>query len=628
MCGLATIHISGGIVDEHAATMDLMLEQLQHRGPDGRGVLHIPGQLVMGHTRLAIIDVDHGAQPMQSANGRYALAYNGEIYNYVELREYLLRRGVHLRTFSDTEVLLELLIREGEQALGRLNGMFAFVFHDREANEWMAVRDPLGVKPLYFASVGDALVVASEIKALLCHPRLTAALNDRAMGEYLNFQFCLGDRTLFRGIHRVLPGHVLHGRGGEILRNSAFWSLRFEVDEDLDGDSSIELVRVAVEDAVRMQMRSDVAAGGYLSGGLDSSVVAALAVEHAQDEFPLFHGKFAEGPEFDESAHAQDVAEHLRSPLHTVVPTAQDFVEWLPKIAFAMDEPVAGPGVFPQFLVSRLASEHVKVVLGGQGGDELFGGYARYLVAYLEQALKGAILGDQEEGNHVVTLTSVVDQLPVLGSYFPMMQYFWADGLFGSMPERYLRLVSRLEGAAQYLTSDVLSSIDTVDIRSEFQSIFNDVDSPSYINKMLSFDMRTVLPGLLHVEDRASMYSSVESRVPLLDHRLVSLVASIPPQLKFGGGRPKHVLKRAARNVVPESILAREDKMGFPVPLAGWLRSGPVKEFAHDVLLGRAAARGIYSPVGLEKLLAEGGVASRQVWGALALELWFEAFDV
>jgi asparagine synthase (glutamine-hydrolysing) len=271
----------------------------------------------------------------------------------------------------------------------------------------------------------------------------------------------------------------------------------------------------------------------------------------------------------------------------------------------------------------------VTVVLGGQGGDEIFGGYARYLVAYLEQALKGAIYETQEEQQHLVTLSSIVPNLAVLREYVPMMRAFWSDGLFEDMDRRYFHLINRLPSITDVLTGELLRGWNEEALFAAFAREFNDPDTLSYINKMTHFDLRAQLPALLQVEDRVSMLASLESRVPLLDHRIVDLVTTMPPAMKFKGGRLKHLLKRLAEPCLPADVVNRKDKMGFPVPLSEWLAAGPVRDFVADIVLGSSAReRGIFRPQAVERLIAEEAPFGRQLWAVLCLELWHREFGL
>lgn len=627
MCGIAGILSNGRPLDDRQTVLSAMLTRIAHRGPDGEGKVHQPTQGLFGHRRLAIIDVEHGQQPMCSPDGRFTLVFNGEIYNYIELRQSLVQQGVHFNTFSDTEVLLHLLMREGGNAVRHLNGMFAFMFHDRKNNSWIAARDPFGIKPFYYARTQDEFVFASEIKALLVHPEVKAQRDNIGLQHYLTFQFCLEDRTLFEGIRKLKPGYLFHGQGATVIGEHCYWDTNYQIDQYHTEDYFIDRLRALMEDSVRIQVRSDVPLGGYLSGGIDSSIVCTLAAQHINAPLPMFHGRFAEGPEFDESAYAKAVASETAGIYHEIVPTAAEFVSALPRLIYALDEPLAGPGLFPQYCVSKLAKQHVKVILGGQGGDEIFGGYARYLVGYLEQALKGAIFETNEEGRHLVTLESIIPQLPMLKQYKPLLSQFFSRGLFEEMDARYFHMIDRSQGLQQTLSPELQAGLDRRRLFEDFQQVFNHPDTLSYINKMTHFDQKTLLPALLQVEDRVSMAVSLESRVPLLDTRIVDLVTQMPPPLKFQGGQPKHILKKAIGTLLPAEVLERKDKMGFPVPLHEWMQRGPVRDFAGDVLLSqRSIERGIYRREALESMLARQGVGSRQLWGALSLELWHRRF--
>lgn len=599
-----------------------MLEQIRHRGPDGEGIV-AGASAILGHVRLAIIDIEGGAQPMTTPDGRWVLSYNGEIYNFLELRQELTQQGVRFRTFSDTEVLLHLLAREGIDALRRLNGMFAFALIDNETGRWWLARDHFGVKPLYFTRVDGAILFASEIKALLAYPQVARAVDAEALQDYFTFQFCLGHRTLFRGIEKVEPGELVAGRGAEILERRIWWTPDFAVDEHHTEAWFDEQLRVLLEDSIRLQIRSDVPLGAHLSGGLDSSIVATLAAKVLRGAVPTFHGRFAEGAAYDESRYASLVAEGIGGPMHVAVPTPEEFVADLPHLIRMLDEPVAGPGVFPQYRVSRMAREHVKVVLGGQGGDELFCGYARYLLGYLEQALKGAITRTTEEGRHIVTLSSIVPNLPTLEQYVPLMRQFWSRGLFEDMDRRYFWLINRAPATANLLHPDLLDARNEEAVFERFRQVFNAPGTRSYINKMQHFDQKTMLPALLQVEDRVSMAVGLESRVPLLDPRIAELAASAPPAIKFAGGRTKHMLKQASQHLLPAEVFGRQDKMGFPVPLVEWLQNGPVREFVRDTLGSSVARqRGLFRPETLDRLVADPGAGARQLWGALCLEIW------
>ncbi|MDQ2766971.1 MAG: asparagine synthase (glutamine-hydrolyzing) [Gemmatimonadota bacterium] len=624
MCGfVGVVHFDGTAVEK--PVLARMAHAIAHRGPDGEGA-YVCGQVGFYFKRLAIIDLVTGDQPMTAED--VTIVFNGEIYNYVELREQLIQRGHTFRTTSDTEVILRLYHEYGEACVEQLNGMFAFLLHDRSKGIVLAARDHFGIKPLYFYTDERKMLFGSEIKAILAHGDVHAAVNRTSLNDYLTFQFVIGEETLFENIGKVLPGfyHVVNLKTSDV-RRVRYWEPKFHIDPYHTEEYFLVETRRLLEDSIRIQMRSDVPVGAYLSGGLDSSIVTGFAARAFKGgRFKTFTGAFDEGPQFDERPYARAVAESVNAEMFTIIPSSNDFADVLQKLVYHMDEPVAGPGLFPQYMVSKVASQHVKVVLGGQGGDEIFGGYTRYLVAYLEQALKGAIFETTEEQEHIVSLKSIIPNLAVLRQYEPMLAQFWRSGLFEPMDRRYFKLVDRSAGALSLFTPDFRDGYESDSAFARFQTVFNHSDTLSYYNKMTHFDMVASLPALMHVEDRASMASSLESRVPLLDRRLVDLVTSMPPKMKFKGGELKYLLKRAARDMVPDEVIDRKDKMGFPVPLHLWMKDR-TRDMVTDMLLSsRARERGIFDTKEIEKLLTNEGAFGRRVWGALSIEMWFRQF--
>jgi len=623
MCGFVGIlQKKPKAIDAHVLAN--MLSTIHHRGPDDEGYL-IEDSVGFGHKRLSIIDTQCGHQPMHAAHA--SIVFNGEIYNYIELRDELVKLGHSFRTKSDTEVILRMYLQYGEECVARLNGMFSFLILDRYQRRVLAVRDHLGVKPLYFHARPDTLLFASEIKALQQFPGLRIEPDESALHDYLTFQFVLGERTLFKDIHKVLPGHFQVINLDDLqVKTVCYWEPHFRVDLEHTERYFLERLRYLIEDAARIQIRSDVPLGTYLSGGLDSSIVTTLASRHCSGQIKTFTGVFAEGPEFDESAYAREVVEACNARSFVVVPEEADLIDALPRLIWHMDEPAAGPGLFPQFILAGAARREVKVVLGGQGGDEIFGGYTRYVVAYLEQALKGAIFETNEESEHIVSLQSILPNLPSLKQYIPMLQSFWKEGAFAPMDLRYFQLIDRSAGSFDLYTEDLRSTFDREGPFERFRKIFNHPDTKSYVNKMTHFDMVSSLPALLHVEDRVSMATSLESRVPLLDHRVVDMVTSMPAPLKFKGAEMKYALKRAIGDIVPERISRRKDKMGFPVPLHVWARGKANDFFKSTLLSSQCRTRGLFDPASVEKLLEGELPYGRRLWGLLNLELWYRQF--
>jgi asparagine synthase (glutamine-hydrolysing) len=625
MCGIAGfVSIDTTPYPRAVAALRAMSSLIAHRGPDGEGEWLSPDRRVgLVHRRLAIIDLSSGgAQPMHGGNGT-VITYNGEIYNYIELRKELSAHWT-FRSTSDTEVILAAYDRWGDDCVSRLRGMFAFAIWDEKRRRIFAARDRFGIKPFYYTQQKDTLFFASEAKALL--PFLPEIRTDSsALAEYLTFQYTIGARTLFEGIDVLPPGHTLVvSEGGVTIRR--YWDVQYAVDFDHSPRYFETRFEELVADSMNVHLRSDVPIGGYVSGGLDSSLVALLASKHDHRNRQAFHGRFTEHPGYDESQYASEVAELADMTLHVEDIVAEDFRRSLQDVIYHLDFPVAGPGSFPQYMVSALAARHVKVVLGGQGGDELLGGYARYLVAYFEQCIKAAMDGTYRQGNYVVTIESIVPNLGLLREYKPMIKEFWRDGLFDDLDQRYFRLVDR---STDMVGEVDWSALDKPRVFEAFRSIFNNQDNvrkEAYFDKMTHFDFKCLLPALLQVEDRMSMAHGLESRVPFLDHPLVEFLATVPADIKFKGGQMKQLMKTVYRETLPKSVLERRDKMGFPVPLKEWFE-GPLKGFVSDIFDQQRSRKRAYFNTDVVLANFEGASRfSRKTWGLLSLELWHQRF--
>jgi asparagine synthase (glutamine-hydrolysing) len=597
-------------------------EVLNHRGPDCFDTF-ISDDIYLAHNRLSIIGLDEDSnQPLRGRNGLVIIC-NGEIYNYKDLKQSVVA-DYSFKTHSDTEVILALYEKYGVDCVKYLRGMFAFALWDEKKKRLFCARDRFGIKPFYYTQVKNSFLFASEIKALLPFINDTKT-NMQALGEYLTFQYTLGDETLFEGVNQLMPGHFLIFEKNQ-LKIKKYWDVTYSIDHDHSAKYFEEKLYHLLTESIKFHTISDVPVGSSLSGGIDSSLVTVLGAVQREDFYGAFHGKFKDHSEYNENEYAQLVTQDVNKPLFVADITAQDFVDNIQKIIYHLDVPIAGPGSFPQFMVSKLTSQHVKVVLGGQGGDEIFGGYARYLLAYFEQTLTAAIDGTYKNGDYIVTPESIIPNLTLLKKYKPLIKTFFKDELFGPLDERYFRLIDRSVDIKDEID---WSFFDKNIVLERFKSIFNNRDNvgkQAYFDKMTHFDFKCLLPALLHVEDRMSMAHSVESRVPFLDHELVEFAATIPADIKFPGGQMKALLKTVFKNEIPQKIINRKDKMGLPVPLKEWF-SGSLKDFVYDIFSTQVAkTRGFYDPQKVLLNLEQSPKFSRKVWGLLSLELWYREF--
>jgi asparagine synthase (glutamine-hydrolysing) len=622
MCGIAGIvNLKQQPVPNLKHRLEIMNDLQRHRGPDGEGTWqHNKNHAGLAHRRLSIIDLETGSQPMSDNAGNW-ISYNGEIYNYLELRNEIGRET--FKTTSDTEVILYSYQKWGTDCVNHFRGMFSFALWDEAKQLLFCARDRFGIKPFYYATHDNILYISSEIKALL--PFLGSIETDLdGFKDYVTFQFCLAGKTLFKGVRELVPGHILTAANGSV-KTERYWEVYYQPDYSHTQNYFHEKLRSLLEESVKYHLRSDVPVGAYISGGLDSSIIASMASQIYKDSFMGFHGKFTTGKEYDESHYARALAKWCGFELKEVDITVQDFMENIRKVIYHLDFPAAGPGSFPQYMVSRLASKYRKVVLGGQGGDEIFGGYARYLIAYFEQCIKAAINGSMHNGNFIVTYESIIPNLVTLQNYKQMLQEFWREGLFEDMDRRYFRLINRANLMENEVNWEMLGKYSPFET---FQSIFhgNNVGKESYFDLMTHFDFKTSMPALLQVEDRVGMAHGLESRVPFLDHALIEFVATMPADIKFKDGNMKHALKYTMQDILPPEIKDRKDKMGFPVPFTDWIKN-EAKDFIWDILSSQKARQRelINNKIVLAGLGKEEKY-SRKVWGLLCIELWQQEF--
>lgn len=625
MCGIAgQLHLNYQKEPRIKRGLEVMNMLQAHRGPDGEGKwLHAKGYVGFAHRRLSIIDMATGDQPMTDKYGN-TISFNGEIYNYRDLKKEL-KEGYVFKTSSDTEVILAAYAKWGEKCVEKLRGMFAFAIWDEKNKSLFLACDRFGIKPLHYAKTENSIVFASEAKTLL--PFLKNIETDQsALKDYLTFQFCLGEKTLFKDINQLLPAHCMTVKNGRTTIKK-YWEVEYNPDWNHTKEYFRENTKKLLEDSIKYHHVSDVEVGAYVSGGIDSSLIAILSGKyHEKEKFQTFTGKFDISDKYDESKYAEELAKCNNFKLHQKNITSGDFIKNIQKVIYHLDYPIVGPGSFPQYMVSELAAKHVKVVLGGQGGDETFGGYARYLIAYFEQCIKGAIEGTLHTGNFVVTYESIIPNLATLREYKPLIGKFWQEGLFEEKDKRYFRLISRMDHADREINWELFADYQPFEA---FQKLFwsNNIQKESYFDSMTHFDFKTLLPALLHVEDRMSMAHGLESRVPILDHPLIEFAATVPSNIKFADGNLKHLLKETFRDTLPARIAERKDKMGFPVPLSEWVR-GDLKPFITDIFSSQKAKKRAYihPDFDIRKLVTGEGELNRKLWGLLSLELWQQEF--
>lgn len=626
MCGIAGMLSLDGQTKSDPQSLKRMADNLRHRGPDGEGFF-VRDSIGLANRRLSIIDLETGDQPMANEDGSMVIVYNGEIYNYRDVRARLESNGHRFRTRSDTEVILHLYEECGSRCVEELNGMFAFAIWDERERRLLLARDRLGIKPLYYWNDGHWLLFASEIKAFLEFPDFQVQLNTAALDEYMTFTYTLGEHTFFSGVRKLLPGHVLFAANGQITTQK-YWEMAFE-ERRITSTQACDELEARLEDAVRMQLVSDVPVGSFLSGGLDTSSIVAMAMRHASPGFKTFSVGFAEGARFDELPYAKIVAQKFGTDHYQIVPSAKDFMDFFPRAVWHLDEPAAGPPAIPAFFVSRLArSEGVKVLLSGEGGDELFAGYPRALALYQQQLLVDSTNRVSDRAN----------ALRALAGFYARRVMGWREGLslFTALgnpaPMRYARMQRALspQTRSQLYSPELRREVGDARAVEAFAATFDGCNDSSDLSRAMYVDVKTYLSALLHVADRMSMAASVEARVPLLDHRLVPWAASVPSPLKAEGLATKALLRKTAARYLPAEIV-RRPKVGFQTPFEVWVRQPAWREFVQDTLLSAPASqRGYFNQNFVRRVLEDlyhgNGRGAPLIWQLLNVELWHQAF--
>jgi asparagine synthase (glutamine-hydrolysing) len=633
MCG-----ICGVVGREDEQLVRDMADTLAHRGPDGEGFRCFPARnggppASLGHRRLTIIDLsERGAQPMEYADGRYWIVYNGELYNFKELRAELEQDGFRFRSECDTEVLLAAYCKWGKSMLERLNGIFAFAIWDTEHHKLFLARDRLGVKPLYYTQRDGSFYFASEIKALL-KALPTPRLRPEGIADYLTFLWIPDPDTMFEGIFKLPAGHFAEFSEGE-LQIRPYWDLVFDVDDTVSEDDWISGVERNVREAVRRQMVSDVPLGSFLSGGIDSSAIVAEMTAVTGDVTAYSIGFSAKDLSYDitpdDLRYARSVAKTFNVDYHEQLLEPR-IVDLLPRLIRHLDDPIADPAAVTTYLICSAASERLKVILSGMGGDEVFAGYPRYPAAriagiadVIPAPLRRA-MRTLSEGR--LTLGPPGRLRPLRRNLMKLLR-----GIDQPPQDRYLVYCSyyRPEELQRLLHGDLRAAIQGHDPFRHHREYFERVRGQPWVNQMLYVDAKTFLPCLnLAYTDKMSMAASTEVRVPLLDDEVVSHAARIPPNLKLHRLTRKYVFKRSMEGILPRDVIWRP-KAGFGAPIRGWLVN-ELKPMVDDVLSPEAvAARGLFDPTEVQRLVAATADGTEdnalRLWAFLTLELWQQAF--
>ena len=619
MCGICGIARSASSDHIDASALSKMRDVMTYRGPDDAGT-YIGAGVGLAMRRLSIIDLAGGHQPMCNEDRTLWIVFNGEIYNYLELRQQHLTHGHRFTSSSDTEVILHLYEQYGADCVNYLNGMFAFAIWNSRTEELFMARDRVGVKSLYYTVAGDTLLFASEIKSLLHYPGVRAEPDLEAMDEFLRYGYTQTPRTLFSGILRVPEGHVATWKRGAFTLKQ-YWDVSFANGPRQSEAAYQEQLLDLLRDSVRLRLRSDVPVGVLLSGGIDSSAVTGLLAQSV-DKVQTFSIGFEQAAGCNELAFARKVAHHFGTEHHETILSADAFLDFIPTFVYHMDEPVSDGASIPLYFVSALAARHVKVVLSGEGADELFGGYSIYRYMLLLEQYRRMPAAARRP------LDSLLSRLPAVGAKF--RKYTALAKL--PLDQRYIgpRMYDRAQPAALYAAPlrEALHGRDTHQAHRALWSRTGASWPP--LSRMLYVDTKSWLPNdLLIKADRMTMAKSIELRVPFLDYRLIEFAAGLPSNLKIRGSETKYLLKRAMERVLPHDIIYRP-KLGFPTPLHQLLRDTG-GAYVNDVLLGpRAVNRGYFRRDAVQRLVTE---HQQQVedhheilWRLIVLEEWHRRF--
>jgi asparagine synthase (glutamine-hydrolysing) len=583
MCGIVGIINYSSPVDTGLFTQ--MRDTMSHRGPDDNGIWSTRDlKVALGHLRLSILDpTPAGHQPRIEKNGRYVITYNGEVYNYLEIRAELQNKGYKFETGTDTEVILQAYIEYGAECVQQFNGMFAIAIYDTAKNKLFLVRDRLGIKPLYYYHDDNQFIFASEIKAILKGLPAKPELNVELIDSYMSFGYVPGENTLHKGIKRLLPGHCMTMDVQNGINIEQYWDLHFNEEADKGFEHYLKQSQYLLEDSINLRLRSDVPLGIFLSGGIDSSAVVGLLADKVKEPLKTFSIAYDFGQQFDETHYAQMVAKQFKTDHHEIKISPEQFKKFIPEFIHLMDEPVTEAAAISLFFVAKLAKEKVTVALSGEGSDEIFAGYDLYHYMQLLEKYRSVIPGTLR------TLFAAISS-KLLGGSHKVSKYLNLALL--PLEQRYNGMSTYPEEQKLSLYKDAFKELIAIH-KSEkevsyHRNLFSKVQGKDALNKMLYFDTKTwLVDDLLIKADRMSMATSIELRVPFLDYRLVEFAASIPSKYKMFKGTGKYILKKMMEPILPKEIIYRK-KMGFPTPLKLMFQN-ELREYASILLLSDGA---------------------------------------
>ncbi len=626
MCGIAGILEFGRDARADAAVLRKMCGIISHRGPDDDG-FYTDNAVGIGMRRLSIVDVAGGHQPISSEDGNLWIVFNGEIYNHLELREQLIARGHRYSTHSDTETVIHLFEEYGADCVQRLRGMFAFAIWNRTTRTLFIARDRLGIKPLYYKLMPERLIFGSEIKAVLAHGSIRPEFNRSALPEFLAFGYLSGEESVYDGIRKLLPGHTMTiGPDGKPTIKQ-YWDLdTAKTHESRDENFYVKAYRELLEGAVKSHLMSDVPLGVFLSGGVDSSAVAALMTKLRGEPVDTFSVGYTEQT-YSELPFAQTVSDHIHSRHHEVLVSEQDFFGALPHLIWHEDEPIVWPSSISLYFVAKLAREHVTVVLTGEGADETLAGYTRYAFTLKNAAMDRAYRSVTPSFLRRAVRDAVASS-PLLGAtlrrklehtFFGKDGNSWAsfyfDNFFSAFDEHEQTSLMTKEFAQEASPSTAYNHVLN----------YWEQSSGEMLQRLLYTDIKTYLVELLMKQDNMSMAASIESRVPFLDHVLVEFASRIPREVQIQGLAGKWILKKAVEDLLPHSILYRP-KLGFPTPWSGWLAGDRLGNIRGMLLESRSLDRGYFRREAIEKLFDDHKAKHRdnydRIWRLLNLEVW------